>query len=149
MPKTFVTKAKINDLLMICVCAYLPAELMWDLRVAHVQTLAKSAPATRVRVRGRGRGRGRGQGQVCGCIVQDVRLTSRDFGLIVGVQGGGDIVAWNVGVDAANGSAELSQVHFAQNDAVGLLVSINQGSAEWRSVPCRLNYTATAIPYIQ
>ena len=63
-------------------------------------------------------------------------IPSRNFGLIVRVQGGGDVVPWDVGVDAANGCAQLGQIHFAQNDAVCLLVSVNQGGAEGGHMPC-------------
>ena len=64
-------------------------------------------------------------------------ITSRNFGLIVGVQWCGDVVPWDVGVDAANGCAQLGQIHLAQNYAIGLLVHINQGSTVRRYVPCR------------
>lgn len=63
-------------------------------------------------------------------------LTSRYFGLVVGVQRGGDVVPWDVGVDAANGCAQLSQVHFAQDDAICLLVGVNQGGTEGWPVSC-------------
>lgn len=63
-------------------------------------------------------------------------ITSRNFSLIVGVQGGGDVVPRDVGVDAANGCAQLGQIRFAQNDAVCLLVSVNQGGAEGGHVSC-------------
>lgn len=35
-------------------------------------------------------------------VLYILGVTSRNFGLVVGVQGGCDVVAWYVGVDAAN-----------------------------------------------